>query len=288
MNDPLLIVLAGGLSSRMRWPGKTPLDHRTLKEAEEKSKSMIDVGGRPFLDYLLFNAESAGYREVLLVIGERDQSFRSYYGNADRENPFHRLQISYAVQHVDSGRTKPLGTADALLQGLKMMREWSGRAFTVCNSDNLYSIDSLRTMLESGKQSAMVAYDRAFLGQDPARVEQFAIVQMNPAGFLEKIIEKPSAEVVSQMLVRQGAVAVSMNLFRFEYDAILPFLERVPINPIRQEKELPAAVAMMVQHSPSAVRTFVAKEEVPDLTSRDDIHRVEAFLRNGYPNFSWP
>ena len=125
-------------------------------------------------------------------------------------------------------------------------------------------------------------------GKMPTRVEHFAIVKTNTGGFVEAIVEKPSREEVNEMMRIDGRVDVSMNLFRFDYDTILPFLERVPMNPARQENELPAAVALMVEHLPAAVRTFPAREEVPDLTSRDDIDRVNEFLGSAYPNFSWP
>ncbi len=273
----------------MKRPGRLDLDPGTLHDAEEKSKSMIGIGkeGRPFLDYLLYHAEQAGYRDIVLVIGEDDQPFREYYGKADSGNRFHRLEISYAVQKVDSGREKPAGTADALLQGLKAKPEWRHRAFTVCNSDNLYSVDSLGTMLSAGNQCAMVAFDRAFLGQDPARAEQFAVVKTSADGFLREIIEKPSPEEIARIAEVHGSVGVSMNLFRFEYDRIFPFLEAVPMHPVRLEKELPAAVMLMVYAFPECMRTSVAKEAVPDLTSRDDIHRVRQYIERTYPDFSW-
>ena len=44
-------------------------DPALIRDAEVKAKSMIGVGrkGRPFLDYLLFNARQAGYGDVLIV-----------------------------------------------------------------------------------------------------------------------------------------------------------------------------------------------------------------------------
>jgi hypothetical protein len=63
--DGKLVILAGGISSRMkRKPVKTEtLDPKLEADADLKSKSMIGVGEgyRPFLDYLLYNAKQAGY-----------------------------------------------------------------------------------------------------------------------------------------------------------------------------------------------------------------------------------
>ncbi len=137
-----LVTLAGGISSRMKKPStdRVTVDEDLIKEANSKAKSMIGVGQnhRPFLDYLLYNAREAGYTDILVVIGEKDDSIRGYYGNKDQDNDFHGLKISYATQKIPPGKEKPIGTADALLQGLEAKKEWGGTRFTVCNSDNLY------------------------------------------------------------------------------------------------------------------------------------------------------
>ena len=76
MNEGHLVILAGGISSRMRKPASGIVDVDLMKEADAKSKSMIGVGREnlPFLNYLLFNAREAGYADVVLVIGERDHA----------------------------------------------------------------------------------------------------------------------------------------------------------------------------------------------------------------------
>ena len=116
-----LVILAGGVSSRMKQSAPSGnFDSLLQQEADQKPKTLISVGAdkRPFLDYLLYNARAAGYSEILIVIGERDQPMRACYGALDRGNQFHDLSISYALQRIPEGRLKPLGTADALLQCL--------------------------------------------------------------------------------------------------------------------------------------------------------------------------
>ena len=66
-----LVILAGGISSRMK-------NSITSDETKNESKSMIRLGqaDRPFLDYLLMNAERAGYsiKEVGVAWSNRDES----------------------------------------------------------------------------------------------------------------------------------------------------------------------------------------------------------------------
>ena len=57
-----LIILAGGMSSRMKKPATSDkLSKEEEEEANIKSKSLIRVGheGRPLMDYLLYNAKKA-------------------------------------------------------------------------------------------------------------------------------------------------------------------------------------------------------------------------------------
>jgi glucose-1-phosphate thymidylyltransferase/glucose-1-phosphate adenylyltransferase len=241
----------------------------------------LGSGGRPFLDYLLDNARAAGYREILLVVGERDDSIRAYYERAPAAGGSHPLL--FARQPIPPGRTRPLGTADALLCGLQSRPDWSGGRFTVCNSDNLYSVDALRQMLTTPESNALVDYDRDSLGCEPERVRQFAVVEADRDGYLCGIHEKPDPPLITRIAGTDGRVGVSMNLFRFSFDMILPFLKRVPLHEVRQEKELPAAVMLMVNGNPHAVKVYRRSEPVPDLTSPDDIQLVQDFLRRQYP-----
>jgi glucose-1-phosphate thymidylyltransferase/glucose-1-phosphate adenylyltransferase len=257
------------------------VDPGLLREADLKPKSMIGVGsgGRPFLDYLLLNAAAAGYRDVVLVVGESDVAIRSYYTPATVEGLSGALRVSFAEQPIPTGRTKPLGTADALQRGLRSRPEWVGSRFTVCNSDNLYSREALHELLTCTHQAALIDYDRDALKCERERIEQFAVLRTDEDGFLVSLIEKPSPEEIAALAGPGGRVGVSMNIFRLGYDLILPYLDRVPLHPRRQEVELPVAVGMLAADRPRTVFTIPRAEHVPDLTSRDDIARVQAYLR---------
>jgi glucose-1-phosphate adenylyltransferase len=275
---PNIVILAGGVSSRMKkaLADASNLDPNLRREAEQKSKSMIGVGkdSRPFLDYLLGNIARTGYRDVVIVVGERDNSIREYYERRENAERFSGLDISYAVQPIPPGREKPLGTADALLRAFQAAPRWKGQRVTVVNSDNLYSIEALGLLMRDTHENAMIDYDRSALRFEQARIEAFAVIRKDAQGFLVEIVEKPSKEQIALVADASGRIGVSMNAWRFSYDLMLPCLETVPLNPVRQEKELPAAVKMMVERHPRCVFTIPLSEHVPDLTSPSDILRV--------------
>jgi glucose-1-phosphate adenylyltransferase len=290
LKDEKLVILAGGISSRMRKPASasTDVDRQLMKEADNKAKSMIGVGGsaRPFLDYLLFNAREEDYGDIVIVVGEQDDSIRAHYGRKDRGNAYHGLSISYAVQKIPAGRDKPLGTADALLCALRSRKDWKGSGFTVCNSDNLYSRPALRLMKDSPYPNALVDYDRSSLKFEQSRIEKFAVTRKDGDHFLVEIIEKPTAEQIESVRDSDGTIGVSMNIFRLDYDMILPYLESCPLNPVRHEKELPTAVINMIKDHPKTCYAYPLKEHIPDLTNRDDIGVVREYLEREFKDLT--
>ena len=291
MSEGRLVILAGGISSRMKQPVNSDIivEEKLIEDADKKSKSMIGVGNnyRPFLDYLLFNAKQSGYNDIVLVVGEKDSSIKEYYGSSGRDNNFNGINISYAVQPITAGRNKPLGTADALLWGLKSKPEWQGSKFTVCNSDNLYSVKALTIMLNSVHIAALIDYDRSALEFDTSRIERFAVTTKNESGFLTDIIEKPALGIIESVKSKSGFIGVSMNIFSLSYSIIFPILERVPLHPERQEKELPEAIKILANEISNSVYTYPLTEHVPDLTSKDDIVNMKEYLEKHYLDYMY-
>ena len=287
--DGNLVILAGGVSSRMRKPSAAKLDELLARDADKRPKTMIRVGqeNRPFLDFLLYNAKRAGYTDVVIVTGEHDASFKEYYGASERGNRFHGLTIGYARQRIPQGGTKPLGTADALLQALKERPDWRGKRFTVCNGDNLYSRNALQQLLEVTSECAMIGYDREALQFAQGRIEQFAVVKSDPARRLLEILEKPTPAQFAAAKDGGGRISVSMNVFRFLYERIFSALERTPLHPVRLEKELATAIMLMLKESPGCLLVIPLAEHVLDLTNRDDIINVARHLDKEFPVNFW-
>jgi len=282
-----LVILAGGISSRMKKSQSLngDVNPQLIKDADLKSKAMIRVGGskKPFLDYLLYNAYESGYRDVAIVIGEKDDSIKKYYESKENKKLFPELSISYAIQPIPEEREKPLGTADALYHALILKSDWNGNSFTVCNSDNLYSQNVLKLMLETKYKNAMIDYNRDGLNFEKERIEKLSVTKKDDEGFLVDIIEKPTIDEIESARDKNGAIGVSMNIFKLSYDMIFPFLETVPLHPVRKEKELPAAIKMMINKFPKSLFAYPVNEEVPDLTSKEDIQKVKMYLEEHFP-----
>ena len=142
-------------------------------------------------------------------------------------------------------------------------------------------------MLGSEYNGALIDYDRSALEFETSRVEKFAVTEKNNEGFLINILEKPSAEQIAELKQKHGYVGVSMNLFSLKYDLMLPILKKLPMHPLREEKELPEAVSILASRYESSVYCYPRAEHVPDLTTKHDIPEVKKYLSNNYPGFSF-
>ncbi len=283
-----LLIMAGGMSSRMKKAeGTETLDSTLIEQANTLPKGMIGVGkdGRPFMDYLIYNAHRAGYTEVLILKNPKDNVTKPYYDQLVADNKAWGITFKYATQQIAPDREKPAGTADAIQQALEQTPEWKGERFTVCNSDNLYSVKVLTLLKDCPVPNAVVSYESIALGVAPERVKAFAVIKADEEGYLIEIIEKPNDEQIESARDKNGKIGVNMNVFHFYYDDILEYVSKEPFNPVRNERELPSAVMKMAKENAKKVITVPVEENVPDLTSKGDISIVQKYLVDEFGEF---
>lgn len=254
-----VVILARGLGKRMRQQDQSAaLSNDQAAVADQGLKAMIPIG-RPFLDYVLSTLADAGYRQVCLVIGPEHQQVREYYARL----ALRRVRVSYAVQE------QPKGTADAVLAA----ESFAGSdTVVVINSDNFYPLEALRMLREECSGSGLVAFGRdgMLTGNIPAeRIEKFAIVQVDAANHMVRIVEKPTAQ---QIAAAGNPLRLSMNCWRFA-PAIFGSCRAVKPS-ARGELELPDAV----QHAIAGGEVFTVlhcEQPVLDMSSRGDIASIK-------------
>jgi NDP-sugar pyrophosphorylase family protein len=285
-----LIILAGGASSRMKKQASLDnLSEEEIAQANERSKGLIGVGpnGRPLLDYLLLNAKKAGYKNIYIIIGEQGELFKEFYGSEDKNNDFHGLNVSFAVQYIPEGRVKPFGTADALFQAVEQFPELNSQYYSVCNSDNLYSTKALYALRETTSPNAFISYDRDALEFTLERISRFAIAKLDENNCLLDILEKPTADVLESYKDAEGVLRVSMNAFKFDGAVLYPYLKNCPVHPERDEKELPTVLLNSLKENGNTALGIAFSEHVPDLTAKEDIAEVKEYLKKHYPQLDW-
>ena len=229
---------------------------------------MMPIGTRPFLDYVLSALADAGCTGVCFVVAPDHTAIREYYSGPGRPT---RLRIDYAVQPVADGTARAVLSAESHV---------GGEPFLVLNSDNLYPASVLRSLAEL-KEPGLPAFERDSLISDsgfPAdRVASFAALEVDPGGYLTRIVEKPGRDYFE----RAGSKAlVRMNVWRFDA-RIFDACRDVPLS-VRGEYELPEAVGLAVQRGVK-FRTFKAGGAVLDLSRRSDVALVSARLAGVEP-----
>jgi glucose-1-phosphate adenylyltransferase len=270
-----IVVLAAGMSSRMKKSADSEIDDKKADEANKKSKSLITFGNKPFIYFLLKNISNAGFETVIMVVGNDHDDFKSQIELLDITA---KLEIKYATQKTPKDRVKPFGTADAVFQTMEQIPELQNESFCVCNSDNLYSSSSFKLIRENSFENAVLAYDRDSLEFPKERVSSFSILMMDKDFNLVNFIEKPTPEQVSENLDENGKIRVSMNIFKFNGNHAFDFIKNCPINPIRIEKELPSAIVNMISDNSFYMKGIPIAEHVPDLTSKADINIIQKLI----------
>ena len=135
MNDPTLVILAAGLSSR----------YGGLKQIEP-----IGPGGEFLIDYSVYDAVRAGFRRVVFLIApgmQRDFEEaigRRVCGHVETVYAYQSLEMLPEGFTVPEGRVRPWGTAHALL----CCREAVDGPFAMINADDFYGAGAFRMMYD--------------------------------------------------------------------------------------------------------------------------------------------
>ena len=272
-----IVILAAGMSSRMKKSTDPSIGLTKADEANKKSKSLITFGNKPFIYFLLDNIVDAGFQNVIMVVG---QDYEDFKNEMDKFPNISKINIEYAVQSIPENRVKPFGTADAVYQTMDQIDKLKNQSFCVCNSDNLYSTKSLKLIRENSYDNAVLAYDRDSLNFPKDRVSSFSILMTNSEFNLVNFIEKPTQEQVEQNLDDNGKIRVSMNIFKFDGSQAFEFIKSCPVNPLRNEKELPSAIVNMISHDSLYMKGIPIAEHVPDLTSKSDIQIIQKLIES--------
>ena len=191
--------------------------------------------GEALLDYGVYDAVRAGFRNVVLVIRrEVEDLFRRHVADVIGSG----VAVSYAHQALEPpaaapGRTKPWGTGHAVLAAA-----WGIRGpFAVMNADDYYGADAFRLLfdhLAGARDHALVGYTLRETMSAHGGVSR-AIAELDAQGYLSRLTEVADIAgrgstytgrtIPGKTVTLDGSELVSMNLWGFT-PALLPTLER--------------------------------------------------------------
>jgi UTP-glucose-1-phosphate uridylyltransferase len=292
MIHPALVVLAAGLGSR----------YGGLKQLDP-----VGPNDETIMDYSIFDAQRAGFGKVVFVIRkDMEEAFRRGVSSKFER----RIHVEYAFQElgklvpaVPVGRTKPWGTAHAILMAANLIHE----PFAVINSDDFYGAASYRVLAEHLRSDANAFAMAGFVLRNT--LSDFGAVsrglcQLDENGYLTglkelKEIEREGTKIrgideEGLEITLTGGEAVSMNMWGFT-PQVFPMLQRyfreflsVRGSDLNAECYIPSAVNEMIATKQAMVKVLRSGESWFGVTYREDHPRVVQHLSQMIEGGSYP
>ena len=290
MKNPELVIMAAGMGSR----------YGGLKQIDS-----VDAEGHIIIDYSIFDAMRAGFKDVTFIIKkEIEKDFREVM---DAHLLGKDINVKYVYQELDKlpegysvpdGRRKPWGTAHAILCCDGVV----DAPFAVINADDYYGAnaftkiyDFLKNTNDEGKYHyAMVGYRIKNTVTEQGTVSR-GVCEADENSMLTKIVER------TKIGINDGGIyftedgvdtpldpetLVSMNLWGFTPSYIAECKKRFPEfldqgiakNPEKCEFFLPTVVAELIDEGKADVKVLDKTDKWYGVTYKEDkITVTEAF-----------
>ena len=225
--QPTLVILAAGMASR----------YGSMKQIQSFGPS-----GETIMDYSIYDAMRAGFKKVVFIIREDfAENFKAIFepklkGKIETDYVFQSLQSFLGERQVPAERTKPWGTAHAVLCCKDTVKE----PFAVINADDFYGRDAFEkaykflTTAVSEKAQCIIGYQLKKTLSENGSVSR-GVCEADADGNLISINERTSIfrneqgkityEDESGLHEVSEDSLVSMNFFGFS-PAIFPIIER--------------------------------------------------------------
>ena len=226
------VILAAGKGVRLQ-----PLTN-------DRPKQMVEVLGRPIIDYVL-ELLPEEITEIIMIVGYKREVLESHLGDSRQGR-----KITYVIQEELKGPYAAICLAKPYL---------GEESFMVIFADDLYDKASIKKLL---------LHSRTMLVHEVSEPSRFGIVVLNGDGTIKDIEEKPANPKSS--LAVTGAYVFDSHLFEYE-----------PETHSNGEFYLPPVIMKMKEKYP--VYTEKAEFWMP-IGYPEDIAKAEEALRAGRIN----
>ena len=300
MENLTLVVMAAGMGSRFGGP---------------KQITAIGPSGEFIIDYSIYDAIRAGYTKIFFVIRKEHEEI---FHNTIEKRVGDRIKIAYAYQeldnlpedsHVPSSRTKPLGTAYAVLCAKPLIEG----PFAIINADDFYGQDAYQkvaTFLKNNSdphKGVMISYPIVSTTSNYGSVKR-GVIDVQDSYVTE--ITECSIDVQDNIAychpLSGGADftttidhPVSMNLFGFNENFMdlletdfQEFIHKDPAYLEETEIFLPDTVKKNIKNGQLKLQNIVSTGTWAGLTYKEDLPEFEEKIHNlinqhEYPTNLW-
>lgn len=246
---------------------------RMLPITKSIEKSMLPVGKRPVVDYVVQDILKAGINDIYFVVGEQSSQIESYYRSNIQLNdylkrkgksdllplvaPLKNVSIHFITQPSTGGygTSIPVGLADEFIED-------DGSALVVMG-DNIFNrtdggsnaADFIKTVRESGAKAGLLG-----VPVPEEDIPKYGIIEKDQVDRFMRIVEKPNLEDAPSNLNNASFYIFPKEIFKLA--------KTLPVNSIRGEYEITDAINAYVS-SGGEVIVGEAKGEYFDCGSID-------------------
>ena len=201
------VILVAGKGTRLQ-----PLTDNT-------PKPMLNVAGRPLLEWMINRVKEAGINEILLVTNYLEEQIKEYFGDGSA----HGVSISYKTQEETQG------TANAFYQAKEFVGDGD---FMALYGDHYLAEGVLKKLKEAHKTSEATV--SALLVDDPSQLGAFEL----DGEYITKVVEKPPKGKEPSKYANVGVYIFPSKIFRY--------IEKTSLSP-RGEYEITDTMQLMIK-----------------------------------------
>lgn len=164
-----------------------------------RPKPLIPLAGKPLLEHTISGLKNAGINEILLIVGYKENLIKEYFG--DGKEKFN-LKIEYITQDEQLGTAHAFGYAKNFANNESVLFMYG---------DLLVEPKVYQEIVQKFNENKI---EGIILLMEVKNPEEFGIISLNPNGFVEKIIEKPSPEMNVGNLANAGVFIFDSKIFQ--------------------------------------------------------------------------
>jgi hypothetical protein len=284
-----LVILAGGLGSRFGG----------LKQIEP-----IGNNGEFIIDYSIYDAIQAGFKEVIFIIKKENYKvFKNTIGNRIKKY----INVKYAFQPlyikgVSKKRTKPLGTAHALSAVNNLIKN----KFLLITADDFYGQNSFKLaseILEYDKEIEIISYKLGQTLTENGAVKRgicYEDENNNVLKIIESICERKDNKIIVKNLDGTDErsvdenMNVSMLMMTMNIDVLSLLNQKVEkfiknLNgDLTSEILIPVVLNKLLKEKSIKIKTKETDEKWYGITYREDLEKIKNIIKEKQEKGEYP
>lgn len=297
--QPTLLILAAGMASR----------YGSMKQIQS-----FGPGGETILEYSIYDAIRAGFGKVVFIIRkEFEADFREIYepkleGKIEVDYVHQELNAFLNGREIPEGRTKPWGTAHAVLCAKDKVKE----PFAVINADDFYGRDAFVKAYEfltkdvSENLYSIIGYELLKTLSENGTVNR-GVCQVDAKQNLESIAERLNISLQDGKIIcdddqepkelsRDSQVSMNFwcfhpSIFNYTQELFNDFLDDNMSNP-KAEFFIPIVADQFIHEGAGEIRVIPTSAQWFGVTYKEDAPDVQNQLnelvsKGEYPERLW-